>query len=164
MQGISQNIWAIFCRHIIYFIELSPKLNCMQTVGSRIALYRNSRRWTQDRLASDLNITQSLLSEIENDKISPKWDLIAKAAEVLEVPVQELLPCSGISIMHNHYTDYSGHILNGGDIVQHHANDKETLLTELLATKDELLQALREECANLKKEVTSLRGQIDAGK
>ena len=46
----------------------------MKTLGSRIALFRNSRRWTQGKLAAEIGVVQSVLSEIENDKTSPKWD------------------------------------------------------------------------------------------
>jgi len=64
----------------------------MKTIGNSIALYRNSRRWTQTYLASKAGLTQSQLSNIENDHTSPTWHMICKVAEQLEAPPGQLLP------------------------------------------------------------------------
>jgi transcriptional regulator with XRE-family HTH domain len=56
----------------------------MDTTGMRIATYRRSVNWTQDKLASEINIPRSMLSDIENDKLTLKLDLLHKIAEKLQ--------------------------------------------------------------------------------
>jgi|SRR4051794_24153226 transcriptional regulator with XRE-family HTH domain len=113
----------------------------MESLGSRIALYRNSCRWTQDKLASELGITQGMLSDIENDKVSPKWDMITKIAEQLEVPILNLLPCH-TGVTNNQFSDYSQ-----AGTVYNHANYKEerNLWEALLKAKEETIEALKKQ-------------------
>lgn len=125
----------------------------METLGSRVAVYRAAHKWTQERLASEISITQSLLSDIENDKISPKWDIINKIAEKLEVAVIKLLPIDA-NIMYNQYIDPShpGYFIQSGDLMTHNNNEAEELLwQQLLKTKDELIKAKEEIIEALKK-------------
>lgn len=59
-------------------------------IGSRVRKYRKKRGWSQERLGSLINFSQSKISKIENGD----WDslsdlrLISKA---LEVPIEELV-------------------------------------------------------------------------
>lgn len=93
MKGIEKNQYAnleitffeckLFFRYYIGSNNILSKLafklyQIMDTIGSRIALYRNSKKWTQERLASELNILQSTLSEIENDQLSPNGNWLLK--------------------------------------------------------------------------------------
>lgn len=50
----------------------------MDTTGMCIATYRRSVNWTQDKLASEINIPRSMLSDIENNKLTLKLDLLHK--------------------------------------------------------------------------------------
>jgi transcriptional regulator with XRE-family HTH domain len=96
----------------------------METIGSRICLYRHSCSWTQGRLASVTGIRQSVLSTIENDRLSPKWDLIVAISKALNVPVRQLLPLEE--------TDISGEQLL--------VKEENIYLRDLLAAKEELLK------------------------
>jgi len=111
----------------------------METIGARIALYRNARRWTQEHLADEIGMPQSRLSKIENDKISPRWEIINKIAEKLTVPVISLLPVAANHILPDNPNDQSG------EIVPHIHTDQEAdlhlLWEELLKAKDESLEA-----------------------
>jgi transcriptional regulator with XRE-family HTH domain len=111
----------------------------MESLGSRIALYRNSRRWTQDRLASELGIAQGLLSDIENDKVSPKWDMINKIAERLEVPILNLIPCN-TNITNNQFSDHSqaGTVYNQANYLE-----EKKLWEALLQAKNEVIETLK---------------------
>lgn len=64
----------------------------MKTLGEKIAIERLTKRWTQKKLASSIGITQSMLSEYENDIVSPRWDKIVLIARQLEIPIYKLLP------------------------------------------------------------------------
>lgn len=116
----------------------------MNTIGSRIALYRNSRRWTQNRLASELGIAQGFLSDMENDKVSPKWDMINKIAERLEVPLLQLLPLN-TGIIQN-LSNGSVPVLQNGDLITVHNDPGERELWKaLLEAKDETIEALKKQ-------------------
>lgn len=118
----------------------------METIGLRISIYRNSRRWTQRRLASEVGITQSILSEIENDRVSPKWDVLIKIAERLELPVLSLLPLSA---------DAQPGQVDNSDTNQHHSPAETRHLYEaLLKAKEELLKAKEETIEILKSRQT----------
>lgn len=128
----------------------------METIGTRIALFRNARRWTQEHLAIEIGIPQSELSKIETDKISPKWETIEMIADKLDIPTLSLLPLATNNIMNNSFQDQSGGVIN-----HFHANiEKEKVLweallkakEELLETKDKLIQLLEQQRAGNNKE------------
>lgn len=77
----------------------------MELIGDKILFYRSIKKWTQERLAYKINIAQSTLSEIENNSISPRWEIIEKIAEALEIAPNELLPNNGITVYHNEPKD-----------------------------------------------------------
>lgn len=120
----------------------------METIGTRIALFRNARRWTQEHLAVEIGIPQSELSKIETDKVSPKWELITVIAEKLDVPAISLLPLSGNNVMYNHFTDQASNIMN--QFSDNNSNEElwKALLKakeELLETKDKLIRLLEQQ-------------------
>ncbi|MFT4153745.1 helix-turn-helix domain-containing protein [Parafilimonas sp.] len=112
----------------------------METIGQRIAQQRLTKRWTQERLASELGITQSVLSDIENDKVSPKWETIVSTAEKLEVPVSSLLPNSESNILYQPSMND-----NSIGFVNHYNSliDERKLWEVLLHAKDELISNQR---------------------
>lgn len=79
---------------------------------------------------------QSKLSKIENDKISPRWEIINKIAEKLTIPVIRLLPISNNHILPDPSGDLPGKILT--DINADQNAELHRLLEDLLKTKDEL--------------------------
>jgi len=107
----------------------------MKTIGQCIAIERVNRRWTQDRLAAELGIKQSLLSDIENDKISPKWNLIMLIAEKLEMQVSDLLPAYGNAMYGRNFNDNSGGIIN----YSHEGKNDTMLWQDLVKAKDEII-------------------------
>jgi transcriptional regulator with XRE-family HTH domain len=107
----------------------------MHTTGMRIATYRRSVNWTQDKLASEINIPRSMLSDIENDKLTLKLDLLHKIAEKLQIPAACLLP-SPNSLVYNNNDEASYIKHNSGSV-----KEERSLWEALLKTKDELLEA-----------------------
>ena len=118
----------------------------MESVGQRIALYRNLRRWGQEKLAAEIGVTQAKISEIENNKISPKWDIIMRIADKLQVSVLSLLPLDNNTI--NPFLESTDKSINHGNT----ASQPEQRLIEalhksqeeLLATKDKLIKLLEQ--------------------
>lgn len=106
----------------------------METIGQRIAKQRLTKRWTQEKLAFELGITQSVLSDIENDKVSPKWDTIVSTAEKLDVAVASLLPQESFNVMNNNNNK------NVGGIIYNYSDEEERRLwEELLKAKEDLI-------------------------
>lgn len=84
----------------------------MESIGKRIATQRRLKNWKQEKLASELGVSQSVLSDIENDKISPKWEFIVSVAEKLETPIYTLLPQDTFNNMNNNNNHNVGYIQN----------------------------------------------------
>jgi len=60
-------------------------------LASRIRTLRNSRGWTQLRLAKEVNVHPGYISRIESCKKLPTLYMISRIAEALEVESYELL-------------------------------------------------------------------------
>ncbi len=110
----------------------------MGTIGSNIASFRVSKRWAQEKLASELGMTQSQISKIENDQFSPSWDLMCQIADKLDVSVSSLLPSQSNNIMYNQFSDQSCSIINQNNAYE---NEKKLLL-EIIELKNKLISVL----------------------
>jgi transcriptional regulator with XRE-family HTH domain len=112
-----------------------------ETIGKRIATARHEKGWTQDKLASEIGIPQSQLSEIETNLFSPKWELIEKIADKLEVSIYKILPTPTINVYNNEFKDSSvtGNIYRQNDAIitdlLQSISEMTTLMKELLLSK-----------------------------
>lgn len=120
----------------------------VNTIGQKISIERLSRKWTQAALADELGIAQSLLSDIENDKVSPKWDLITNIADKFEIPVNNLLPTA--SMNNPNFNDNSVGIVNNYG----QANIDTRIYEELLKAKDEIIILQKQLLLGLDKKVS----------
>lgn len=69
------------------------------SIGKRIKKIRNSLGLTQDKLASDANISRSYLADVENDRYNPSFDTLESIAEALNVSVDRLTGEAASSII-----------------------------------------------------------------
>ncbi len=60
-------------------------------LANRLRTIRNSKGWTQLRLADAVNVPQTYISRIESCKKLPTFYMISRIAEALEVYTYELL-------------------------------------------------------------------------
>lgn len=60
-------------------------------LAHRIRAIRNSKGWTQIRLAEEINVHPTYISRIESCKKLPTFYIISRIAEALEVAIYELL-------------------------------------------------------------------------
>lgn len=133
----------------------------MDTLGKKIALYRHMRQWTQERLAFEVSITQSTLSDIENDKSSPTLKLILEIARALDVSLLQLLPQEALGLPAGQVQNLLTPSRNGQESV--HAQSTETwkLLImakeELIHAKDELIRAKNEQIRELRTKLQKLQ-------
>ena len=60
-------------------------------LANRIRTIRNSRGWTQQRLAEEINVHPTYISRIESCKKLPTVYIINRIAEIFEIEAYELL-------------------------------------------------------------------------
>lgn len=74
----------------------------MNTTGLKIRKLRELRNYTQEYMAEHLKVGQNTYSRWENGEVEPKLTHLRTIAEVLEVPVEELLRTDPIVIQMSH--------------------------------------------------------------
>ncbi|MFI8688576.1 helix-turn-helix domain-containing protein [Rossellomorea sp. NPDC077527] len=60
--------------------------------GRRIRAFRKLKGFTQEGLAKELSISVSVLGEVERGSRIPKEEFLANVAEVLNIPLHDLIP------------------------------------------------------------------------
>lgn len=65
-------------------------MNVKQMIGMRIAELRNSKGFTQERLADKTEISSKYLSSIERGKENPTLDTLIKLSESLGVNIEDI--------------------------------------------------------------------------
>lgn len=63
----------------------------VQTLGERIRAAREARSISQERLAIELGVSWSTVNRYERDKNQPSVNRLRLLAEVLEIPITDLL-------------------------------------------------------------------------
>lgn len=61
-----------------------------QSVGARLRAIRQSRRWTLQEASKRSSVGRSTLSKIENDLMSPTFDLLKKITRGMQIDLVEL--------------------------------------------------------------------------
>lgn len=61
-----------------------------KTIGKSIGEYRKKRSVSQEKLAEDVGISRSYLSEIERGERNPSFSVIRKIADSLNASIEEL--------------------------------------------------------------------------
>jgi transcriptional regulator with XRE-family HTH domain len=129
-----------------------------KTVGKQIAFYRHITHVKQEDLAKQVGITQSILSDIENDKVSPTVSLLQMFAKVLQVPASALLPESESMIVNSHIQDSA---VNHSSITnQSNMEHEKRLLHELLAAKDAVIASKENENRLLREQNKELLSRL----
>jgi len=63
----------------------------MSNIGKNIVYLRKKNKWTQDDLASILKVKRSLIGSYEEERASPKLDLIYKMIELFDISMEDLV-------------------------------------------------------------------------
>jgi len=111
-------------------------------IGSNIKKLRELRDFSQQSLASDLNISQKQMSRIENNEVSPTLDLVSTICKALGVNLQELLDFTESKIFNNITNNQKGKYVayNNTDIKQ-----VQDLYEKLLAEKERTIEILQKQ-------------------
>ena len=84
----NQNILYIFTENLIFNIEGINKINkIMETFAKKFSELRKQKGLSQEELATDLNISQSSVSNYESGVTKPDTDILQKIAEYFKVPI-----------------------------------------------------------------------------
>jgi len=99
-------------------------------VGTRLMAVREDRRMSQEEMADLLGVSKSAYSRLERNETMLTFDEVSRYSQILNVPVQELLP--EIFTVNNNPTDHSNGIIFGSQIVTqnnhyHYYSSEETL-------------------------------------
>ena len=63
----------------------------MKTLGTKISEYRKLKGYTQDQLATQLNVSSQAVSKWENDLSIPDLPIIIQLADIFHVTLDELI-------------------------------------------------------------------------
>lgn len=88
-------LYVILHNFPLYFLSIHKYNENMNTYYTlRIKNVRKAKGMTQKELAAKLSISQSFLSELENNKYDMTLNMLFKISEVLNVTPTELVECS----------------------------------------------------------------------
>jgi transcriptional regulator with XRE-family HTH domain len=85
-------------------------------IGRKIKMLRESKNYTQEYMASNLNISQNTYSRIENENVKISTDRLKEIASLLEVPSEYLISDQSPSLTFNNNNNkidkFYGHVSN----------------------------------------------------
>jgi len=110
-------------------------------IGAQLKKAREEKRFSQQEIATLLDISQKTLSNIESDKSNPTIEQLSRLSEIYELDILELLSNQGITFnQHNQEGE------NNGIIQNYHLPEKLIEQYEKrIEEKDELIKLLKEE-------------------
>ena len=82
------------------------------TFGEKILQLRKARRFSQQRVANDLDVSQTLISAYEIGRISPTMEAVQQFASYYNVHPITLLPFDDINDPDNFFYYVSSYMLN----------------------------------------------------
>lgn len=128
-----------------------------------IRLLRESKNWTQEEMARQLNISESGYAHIERGNTRLLHNKLEKIAEVLGVKLIDLIELAqtqNISITDNHNNSVAFALYQQQPNISFHGTQETELLKQELAFKDELIKQKDSEIHSLKKLVELLENQM----
>ncbi len=114
-----------------------------QDLGAKIRKIRTLKGYTQDYMATQLQVSQRAYSKLENNEIKLDWERISNISKILEIDPMELISFDDSLIFHNCQQSGKFNDINNN-------------------FPDELKQQYEDQIAHLKEEVSFLREQLKA--
>ena len=81
-------------------------------IGNNIKQIRELKNFTQEYVASEIDVSQATYARIESGTITPKIDRLQRIAEVLEVDLSTLLTTTNIFNFSFNKSNQTGYIKN----------------------------------------------------
>lgn len=81
-------------------------------IGTKLRHAREFKNYSQEYMAESLGVAQSTYGRWEKGEVIPKLEMLEKAAEILEVPVQALFSPEPFILTQHNNSNGSGYIVN----------------------------------------------------
>ena len=115
----------------------------METFGKKLSELRKQKGLSQEQLATDLNISQSSISNYEAGSTKPDTDILQKIAEYFKVPVAYFFSDEKTIF----YTNEN----NGGNIGNFNSYTFNVISEKLIELYEKRIKDMEEEIQSLKK-------------
>ena len=109
------------------------------TLGTKLRKHRERKRYSQKEVAELLSISQTTYYNWENDISSFRVDYLPRLAQLFEINIIELISA-----------EIANHQSQPTDTVDLMPEDSRELYADLLKSKDEIIQLLKEENTQLR--------------
>ncbi len=122
-------------------------------IGERIKHLREQRNYSQEYLASKLNISQRAYSKIETGETKLSVDNLFRIAETLETSINNVLGMDGNNVFNNSFTITTG----DGMVINKSASEKiNDLYDNIIKAKDAEIQRLQHQVDSFLKSIERL--------
>lgn len=125
-------------------------MNISRAIGENIRVFREIKGYSQEYLASQLDMTQSGYAKLESGQNTIKIDKLQKIAELLDTDIANLLQTKDcqVNVFNN------ANVQSGTSMIENIYMDNKSLT-------DDLINSLKEEIAYLRKTLDELRKSED---
>lgn len=120
----------------------------MEDIIERIREQRKKKGFSHENMAHELKISQAAYSKIEKNETRLTVERLFEIADILEVPVTELLDKN--STINYHQQEFYDNSVGHQEVQNLYQENKE-ILEKLFQTKDELIVKQQEEIEFLRK-------------
>lgn len=118
------------------------------TFGTKLIQFRKNKKLSQRDVADYIGVSQTAYSEWEADKVSFQVKFLSKLAEIFEVHPSEIIEGKKEEKGKNKLPQTNHN--NAATEMETNKNYSRDFYMELIKTKDELIQLLKEENQSLK--------------
>jgi transcriptional regulator with XRE-family HTH domain len=125
------------------------------SVNEKIRKIREAKDWSQEQMAEKLNMSLNGYAKIERGESKIYLDKLEQIAQVFDIDVVELMQSDGKNICFQIESPLGSVYQGGGEtqllieierlkLALSHANEKETLLNQLIEQKNNEIKTLKE--------------------
>lgn len=119
--------------------------------GQKLRLFREFRNYSQEYIAEKLGITQTAYSRIENNQTKITAERLSQLADILNVPISELLSDKEPIIQCNN-TPFPYQVSAQEDHWKELSENMKQRYEQVISSKDEKIAFLENEISNLRDE------------
>lgn len=116
------------------------------TLGTRLRKYREKKRLSQKEVAEHIGVSQTTYCNWENDCVSYQVKYLSQLSQLFEVSMLELI----LEGDNNHAKASNGHFQHKHQTVSDKTVDNRLVYADLLKSKEEVIQLLKDENSRLK--------------
>ena len=125
------------------------------SVNEKIRKFREAKDWSQEQMAEKLNMSLNGYAKIERGESKIYLDKLEQIAQVFDIDIVELMQSDGKNICFQIESPLGSVYQGGGEtqllieierlkLALSHANEKETLLNQLIEQKNNEIKTLKE--------------------